>query len=316
MQRLGVLLSSSAVVSPGVAGNFAPAQPAPSAAPPEREIQQSGKSVAKLVFGRLHGSREFLAAHSSHSSHRSHSSHSSHSSHYSGTSAPAPRSNYVPASTLPEPVPIVRPLPEVLRKLPNLRSHWPKTVRLKQRVSFNLVNNGAPVGITSMEAGAVVRLIEVKPQHAVVLVQGSNVPLPVEQSDLIEQMGGASTILLLKDDAPATSGVVANDDSELLAKLVKLKNHWPSSVALLERCDFPILEGGRQIGTRSVEVGTQLKLLSVEPHGVVVVIGGATSVVRVNQTDLVKRLGGPERISKLLADDLPVERTATPSASK
>jgi hypothetical protein len=91
-----------------------------------------------------------------------------------------------------------------LAKLPRLRSHWPKTVTLKARSYFNIVENNRPLGIQTVDAGTAVTLVEVKPEHAIIIVQGSKTPMLVEQCNLVELMGGELAILSLPDDPVVT----------------------------------------------------------------------------------------------------------------
>jgi hypothetical protein len=91
---------------------------------------------------------------------------------------------------------------EVLAKLPKVRSHWPKEVKLKEKTFFSIYDEGRVVGMMTLDAGSVLKLIEVKPQHAVVRVGQSTSPIPVENTDLIERMGGEKNILDLRDEPP------------------------------------------------------------------------------------------------------------------
>jgi hypothetical protein len=96
-----------------------------------------------------------------------------------------------------------RPSAPLLSKLPRVRSKWPKQVTLKARSYFQIVSEGARVGMLSKEAGTVLDLVEVTPQHAVVRLDEGQSQLPVERCDLIERMGGEAAIFALADDASA-----------------------------------------------------------------------------------------------------------------
>ena len=93
---------------------------------------------------------------------------------------------------------------EVLRKLPRIRSRWPKQVKLTKDVRFTLYEGERPVGIVGMKAGAPLTLLNVKVEHAIVQVQNSESPLPVLNTDLIEQLGGHAAVLALPDDGVAS----------------------------------------------------------------------------------------------------------------
>jgi len=88
----------------------------------------------------------------------------------------------------------------VLAKLPKLRSRWPKEIRLVKRTFFTIYDNGQVIGMTTLEAGSTLKLIEVKPQHAVVRVGESTSPVPVENTDLVERMGSEEAVLAMPDD--------------------------------------------------------------------------------------------------------------------
>ncbi|HRE83582.1 MAG TPA: hypothetical protein PLN52_21230 [Opitutaceae bacterium] len=172
----------------------------------------------KLVFGKARRGHEHLIAHRSHSSHSSHRSHSSHYSSRSsgGSGYTAPRSSsgsssvYVaPATIAPSPTPKPTTPPvgapaikinDVLKKLPRVRSHWPKEVTLNRVTKFNIVEGGKVIGVIELHAGTKVRLVEVKPEHAVIALVTGNTPLPVDYTTLIEQMGGPEKILALPDE--------------------------------------------------------------------------------------------------------------------
>ena len=166
-------------------------------------------STPKLVYGAARQGAVQLASHASHSSHSSHASHASHASHYSSSgseSAPAytppppaspPPTAQKPAESKPEARNIAS---EVLAKLPKLQSHWPKELQLTKRTFFNIYDGGKVVGMTTLDAGAILQLVEVKPQHVVVRVGSSTSPVPVENTDLVERMGGEEDVLSLADD--------------------------------------------------------------------------------------------------------------------
>jgi len=91
---------------------------------------------------------------------------------------------------------------DVLAKLPRLRSRWPKEVRLTQKTFFKIYDGNQVVGLTTLDEGSILKLIEVKPQHAIVRVGQSTSPVPVGNTDLVERMGGEKEILEMKDDPP------------------------------------------------------------------------------------------------------------------
>lgn len=106
-------------------------------------------------------------------------------------------------TTPPAPVPVAAPAiktTDVLKKLPRVRSHWPKEVTLNRVTKFNIVEGGKVIGVIELHAGTKVRLVEVKPEHAVVALVTGNTPLPVDYTTLIEQMGGPEKILALPDE--------------------------------------------------------------------------------------------------------------------
>jgi hypothetical protein len=90
----------------------------------------------------------------------------------------------------------------VLARLPKLRSHWPKEVTLTQKTFFKIYDEGRVVGLMTLDAGSILKLLEVKPEHAVVRVGESTSPIPVENTDLVERMGGEEKVLALHDDPP------------------------------------------------------------------------------------------------------------------
>jgi len=90
----------------------------------------------------------------------------------------------------------------VLAKLPKIRSHWPKTIVLTQKTYFRIMSGDRVIGMSAIEAGTTLPLVEVCPEHAIVLVQGERSPLPVEQCNLVETLGGEQAVLSLPDDKP------------------------------------------------------------------------------------------------------------------
>lgn len=105
--------------------------------------------------------------------------------------------------TTPPPAPVATPvvtINDVLKKLPRVRSHWPKEVTLLRVAKFNIVEGGKVIGVIELHAGTKIRLVEVKPEHAVVALVTGNTPLPVDYTTLIEQMGGPEKILALPDE--------------------------------------------------------------------------------------------------------------------
>lgn len=89
---------------------------------------------------------------------------------------------------------------QVLRKLPKIRSKWPQEAVLAKTTQFNLLDGGKVVGVMTINAGTKVKIIEVKSEHAVVRVAGNVSPLPVDNLDLVDRMGGAEKILAYPDD--------------------------------------------------------------------------------------------------------------------
>lgn len=173
----------------------------------------------KLVFGTQRRGWAQLAAHGSHSSH------SSHSSHYSGASGgyysptvpvtptPAPAAPALPAAKV-QPADSAAILDQVLKKLPKVRSHWPKTTHVVRAAKFNLVDGTDIIGVIELNAGAKVTLVEIKPEHAIIAYTGLESPLPVPNTDIIEQMGGPEKILALPDDPIAAPAVKPGTDSK------------------------------------------------------------------------------------------------------
>ena len=179
--------------------------------------------TGKLVFGSVRAGQTQLA---------SHRSHSSHSAHYSGSGggyypapaatppaptplAPSPSYPYSPPSQVtptpeprvqaPTPAPSSAILADVLKKLPKVRSKWPKEAKLTKNTTFNLYDGGHLIGLIQINAGTKVRVIEIKLEHAVVEISTGQSPLPVINTDIVERMGGAAVILALPDDAPPQS---------------------------------------------------------------------------------------------------------------
>lgn len=181
--------------------------------------------ASKLVYGRaLHGA-SLLAFHGSH---RSHSSHASHASHYSGTSgssgssygvtpaspaSPTTRPAPEPQKTKPDLQKVDTILSQVLQKLPRIRSRWPKEAVLTKVTQFNLFEGDKIIGITTLRPGAKIKIIEIKKEHAVAKFGDKETPLPVGNTDIVDQMGGAEKILALPDDEAPEVGKTANQES-------------------------------------------------------------------------------------------------------
>jgi hypothetical protein len=88
----------------------------------------------------------------------------------------------------------------VLKKLPRVRSKWPKEAKLVKATQFNLYDGDNVVGVVSLNAGTRIKLIYITLAHAVVRIGSTESPLPVNSTDIIELMGGPTTILALPDD--------------------------------------------------------------------------------------------------------------------
>jgi hypothetical protein len=225
LQRLLPMFAGATLASESKAGV---AFVDPSTVPQEPDLgvaRIDQPQTQKLVFGTARQGQPQLLGHSSHSSH---SSHSLHSSHYSGSSggsytpyvAPPPPTPppSKPVVVTPAPKPTPKPevastpaaamLPEmasVLAKLPKIRSHWPAEAKLTKATQFNLNDGDKVVGVITLNAGAKFKILSITSQHALVMVAGNQSPLPVNQTDIIELMGGPATILALPDDpSPAT----------------------------------------------------------------------------------------------------------------
>lgn len=196
---------------------------------PETFERHEEYQTSKLVYGMAREGSADLLAHRSHSSHSSHRSHSSHSSHYSGAGAPAPSVPIVTPTPRPAPAPspitpkaplvapkITPPAPkttnavaatagslldQVLKKLPKVRSKWPREVQLVKTTQFTMRDGGKEIGVMTLNPGTKVNLVEVKPEHAVILMAGSMSPVPVQNTDLIDRMGGLDAVLRLVDES-------------------------------------------------------------------------------------------------------------------
>lgn len=182
-------------------------------------IRTEQQRTSKLVFGKARHGAHFLASHRSHSSHRSHASHSS---HYSGTSGgyrpapsappaappPPPRTSPPPLERkrdqpkpAPAPTVIDTTLAEVLKKLPKLRSRWPSQALLTKTAQFNLYEGDKIIGVVTLNPGTKIKILAIKPEHAIVRFGGHESPLPVPNTDIIDRMGGSEAILACPDDA-------------------------------------------------------------------------------------------------------------------
>jgi hypothetical protein len=218
-----------------------------------------------------------------------------------------------------------------LAKLPKIRSKWPKQVTLKVKSYFQIIEDGRAVGIQSKEAGTVLDLVEVKPQHAVVFLEGGQSALPVEQCDLVERMGGEAAILALTDDPspalaspsksanPPKSSVESKSSAPsaaaLAEKLIRLRSRWPKEVTLRDKSEFPEFEAGKLTGTHTEQAGVILRLISVEKNGVLVLVSNSPAILRLEQTDLIDRMGGAAAVLAL-PDDPATEQTGAPKAAE
>lgn len=90
----------------------------------------------------------------------------------------------------------------MMRKMQRIRSRWPGDVLIKKESYFALKDGGEDVGYISLKAGTKLHLIEIKPEHAIVVVADAICPVPVENTDLVDRLGGISGILALPDDPP------------------------------------------------------------------------------------------------------------------
>ncbi|WP_198529890.1 hypothetical protein [Geminisphaera colitermitum] len=109
-------------------------------------------------------------------------------------------------------------LSQVLKKLPKIRSRWPEEVRLTKVSRFNILDGSNVIGVVQFNAGTKIRLLEIKPQHAVVKIATGESPLPVLNTDIIEQLGGAQKILAFPDDPP----VETKSSGEKSARIIPL----------------------------------------------------------------------------------------------
>lgn len=242
--RLLRRLASFAAVAPAICSDAQAAEPESHDAKPQLADHHTG-TISKLIFGRARAGQTMLASHRSHSSHSSHRSHSSHYSGSGGggsstpsvprtptTTAPvkAPVSNGATASSTlqrapapesttkpPAPPPAVisakqpglstndQELARVLAKLPTVYSRWPREAKLVRPTKFNIQEGGKIVGLISLDAGTKVRIVEIKKEHAVVRVGTVEAVTPVQDTNIIELMGGPAAILQLPDETPAAS---------------------------------------------------------------------------------------------------------------
>jgi hypothetical protein len=65
---------------------------------------------------------------------------------------------------------------------------------------FNLYNGTKLIGVTSLEVGTKVKLLDIRHEHAIILINGQQSPLPVLNTNIIVLMGGAEKILAYPDD--------------------------------------------------------------------------------------------------------------------
>lgn len=91
-------------------------------------------------------------------------------------------------------------------------------VRLTKVSRFNILDGSNVIGVVQFNAGTKIRLLEIKPQHAVVKIATGESPLPVLNTDIIEQLGGAQKILAFPDDPP----VETKSSGEKSARIIPL----------------------------------------------------------------------------------------------
>jgi hypothetical protein len=179
--------------------------------------------ISKLVFGRMKSGSHQFAGHASHSSHVSHYSGTSGGGLYIPDSPPQstpttpPPPQYVPQPVIPARPPTPAPaiaaastkpaipdtnqiLAAVLKKLPKVRSKWPKEGKLIKDSHFMLHEGDTIVGIVELNTGAKIKVQEITLENALVIVGGIPSAVPVTNTNIIELMGGSAVILALPDD--------------------------------------------------------------------------------------------------------------------
>lgn len=209
-------------------------------------------------------------------------------------------------------------------------------MKLLVRAYFQIIENGKVVGIKAKPENELLTLVEVRQENAIVLVDGSPLALPIEQSDLVTRLGGETAILAIPDDSaelakpaiqpaavpptppplspPVQTEITDELESSLLAKLAHIRSRWPKEIALRAKCDFPLFGDGRVTQLCSLAADTPVHIVSIEKDGVIVRTGKAIGLVRLKQTDLVLLMGGLAAIKAMPDDPSPVEAAASASA--
>jgi hypothetical protein len=207
LQRLASVASAAALVNE-THSVFADLPTGPNTRDGDGRVSAATASKArpKLVYGQKRQGAVRLA------DHQSHSSHASHSSHYSGAGG----GDYVPAPVQPAPATPTQSeiWSAVLQKLPRIRSRWPNIIVLKRATYFTILDGTQQVGFVSLNTGTKLHLIDIKPEHALVMVSDTVSPVPVENTDLVDQLGGMMAVLALTDDpAPPSADPNPNKGS-------------------------------------------------------------------------------------------------------
>jgi len=96
-----------------------------------------------------------------------------------------------------------------MKKLQRIRTRWPQLVQIKKDIYFALKDGDEEVGYISLKPGTKLRLVEIKPQHAIVVVGDAVCPVPVEYTDLLDRLGGITAVLGLADDPPPADEAAA-----------------------------------------------------------------------------------------------------------
>lgn len=155
----------------------------------------------------------------------------------------------------------------------------------------------------------VLPLVEVRQENAIVLVDGVPSPLPIEQCDLVNRLGGEAAILGMPDDAtkPQFAEAELTDELEIILqrKLTRIRSHWPKEIVLREKCVLQEFAGGKLALPHSYAPGTAVRLISVENEGVVVMVDKSIGLVRLKQVDLVTCLQGITAILATADDPVP-----------
>jgi hypothetical protein len=89
-----------------------------------------------------------------------------------------------------------------MKKLQRIRSRWPQLIQIKKEIYFALREGDDDVGYISLKPGAKLRVVEIKPEHAIVVVGDAVCPVPVEYTDLLDRLGGIAVVLAMPDDPP------------------------------------------------------------------------------------------------------------------